>query len=64
MVLTEELAADRIRSNLKLAEQYRYARSLHALRRAERMERKAERRLIAAWRHAARLRDTIGLADY
>ena len=64
MGLTEELAAERTRTNLKLAEQCRYARRLHVLRRAERMERRAEHRLIAAWRRAARLRGTIELADY
>jgi hypothetical protein len=66
MGLTEQLAADRTRGNLKLAEQLRYARTLHTLRtlrRAERMERRAERRLIAAWRHAAQLRATIEPAD-
>jgi hypothetical protein len=64
MSLTEELAAERTRSNLNLAEQLRYARRLHTLRRARRMECKAEHRLIEAWRRAARLRDRIELADY
>jgi hypothetical protein len=63
MSLIEELAAERTRSNLKLAEQLRWARRLHTLRRAARMERRAERRLIAAWRRAARLRGTIEPAD-
>lgn len=47
MGLIEELAAEQARSNMKLAVQLCYAHRLHALRRAERMERRAERRLIA-----------------
>ena len=60
----EQLAAERARGNLKLAEQLRCAHRLRTLRRARRMELRAERRLITAWRRAAELRDTIGPADY
>jgi hypothetical protein len=63
MRLTEELVTERTDNNLKLAEQLRWARKLHTLRRAERMERKAERRLIEAWRRAAQLRATVEPAD-
>jgi hypothetical protein len=63
MRLSEELVTERTDDNLKLAEQLRWARKLHTLRRAERMERKAERRLIAAWRRAAELRGRIEPAD-
>jgi hypothetical protein len=64
MGLTEELAAERTRCNMHLAEDLRYARRLRTLRRARRMERKAEHRLVEAWRRAARLRGTIELTDY
>ena len=64
MRLAEELVTERTDANLKLAEQLRWARKLRTLRRAERMERRAERRLIAAWRRAAQLRATIEPADY
>ena len=63
MRAAEQLAADRARGNLKLAEQLRYARRLRTLRRARRMELRAERRLITAWRRAAELRATIEPAD-
>jgi hypothetical protein len=64
MSLTEELAAERTRSNLNLAEQLRYAHRLHTLRRARRIECRAEHRLVEAWRRAARLRARIELTDY
>jgi hypothetical protein len=60
----EQLARERTRDNLKEAEQLRYARRLRSLRRARRLEQKAERRLIEAWRRTAKLRSAIGLADY
>lgn len=64
MYLTEELASQRHQSNLELAEQLRYSRKARALRRARRMERKAERRMIAAWKRAAKLRGSIEPAEY
>jgi len=64
MLFTEELAAERTRSNVELAQQLKCSRRLRALRRAQRMERKAERRMIAAWRRAADLRSAIESADY
>jgi hypothetical protein len=64
MGLTEELAAERTHHNMRLAEQLRYARRLQTLRRARRIERRAEHRLVEAWRRAARLRDRIELADH
>jgi hypothetical protein len=42
----------------------RPARRLATLRRARRMETRAERRMIEAWRRAAELRATIEPADY
>ena len=64
MSFTEQLATERHQSNLELAEQLRYSRQLRTLRRARRMEHKAERRMIAAWQRAAELRATIEPAEY
>ena len=52
----DQLAAERARGLLELAERLRHARRERTLRRAERMEHRAERRLIEAWRRAAELR--------
>jgi hypothetical protein len=60
----EELATERAHSHLELAERLRYSRRLRTLRRARRMELRAERRMIAAWRRAAELRATIDPADW
>jgi len=54
MHLVEELAAEQSRSKMALAEQLRPSRRLLTLRRARRMEYKAERRMVEAWRRAAR----------
>jgi hypothetical protein len=59
----EQLAAERVRGHLELAEQLRYARRRRALRRACRLERKAERRVIEAWRRAAELRTRLEIPD-
>ncbi len=64
MYLIDELASERSRSRINEAEQLRHSRRLRVLRRARRMEHRAERRLIAAWRRAAELRSTIGPAEY
>jgi hypothetical protein len=64
MRAAEQLAAERARGNLKLAERLRYARRLRTLRRARRMELRAERRLITAWRRAAELRDAAEPAGW
>ena len=63
MYLVAELAAEQSRSTMEQAERLRPSRRLLTLRRARRMERKAERRLIAAWRRAAELRGTLESAD-
>lgn len=60
----EELAAERTRGTLKLAEQLRYSRRLRTLHKARRMELRAERRLFAAWRRAAELRGAAEPADW
>jgi hypothetical protein len=64
MYLVEELASERSRSRIKQAEQLGYSRRVRALRRARRLERRAERRLIAAWRRAAELRGAVEPAEY
>jgi hypothetical protein len=55
MHVMEQIASERIRDNIELAEQLRTSRRLRMLRRAHRTERKAERRLVAAWRRSADL---------
>ena len=64
MNLVEELATEESRRKLELAEQLRPWRRLRMLRRARRMEHKAERRMIEAWRRAAELRGALDPADY
>jgi hypothetical protein len=64
MLFTEELARERTRSNLKQAEQLRTSRRLRTLRRAQRLENRAERRMLQAWRRTAELRETLESADY
>ncbi len=59
MYLTEELASERIRNHLELARQLRCARRYRAVSRARRMERKAERRLVEAWRVRIALESTL-----
>lgn len=64
MHLVEQLATEQSRSKIALAEQMRPSRLLLTLRRARRIEYKAERRLVEAWRRAAELRGTLESADY
>ena len=64
MHLVEVLAAEETRRKIELAEQLRISRRLLTLRRARRMERKAEHRMVEAWRRAAELRGTLESADY
>ena len=59
----EQPANERIRGNLEMAERLRRSRHQRTLRRARRMEHKAERRMIQAWRRAAELRTRIELLD-
>ena len=61
---TELLARERTRSRLEEAERLRYSRRLLTLRRASRLERRAERRMIGAWRRAADLRSALESFDY
>ena len=60
LVKNQELANEQIRSAIQLAEQLRPSRRLRMLRRATRIERRAERRLLEAWQRAEELR----AADY
>jgi hypothetical protein len=62
--MEQQLASERTRDNIELAEQLRYSRRMRSLRRARRMEHKAERRMIRAWRRAAELRSEIESLDY
>ena len=58
MVFTEQLVRERTRDYLEQAEQLRYSRRLRALRRARRLEHRAERRMLEARRRAAGLRES------
>jgi len=60
----ELLARERMRSRLQEAQQLRYTRRLRALRRASRLEHRAERRMVEAWRRSAELRSALETADY
>ncbi len=59
----ELLASQRTRSTLEEAERLRPGRRVLALRRARRLEQKAERRMVEAWRRAAELRGAVESAD-
>jgi len=61
---TELLARERTRSRIQEAQQLRYSRRLRALRRASRLEDRAERRMVQAWRRVAEIRSTLETADY
>jgi hypothetical protein len=61
---TELLARERTRSRLQEAQQLRYTRRLRALRRASRLEVRAERRMVQAWRRTAEIRNALETADY
>ena len=59
----ELIARERMRSRLQEAQQLRYTRRLRALRRASRLEHRAERRMVEAWRRSAELRSSLETAD-
>jgi hypothetical protein len=59
----ELLASQRVRSTLAEAEQRRPGRRLASLHRARRLELKAERRMVEAWRRAAELRGAMEYAE-
>jgi len=60
---TEGLARERTRQLLETAERSRPVRRARTLRRATRMESRAERRMIEAWRRAAELRAAVEAAE-
>lgn len=64
MLLVEELATEESRSKIERAAKLRSSRRLLALRRALRLERKAERRMVEAWRRAAEVRSALESAEY
>jgi hypothetical protein len=64
MYAMEQLARDRTRDDIELAEQLRPVRRLRTLRRARRMEVRAERRLLDAWGRAAKLRRKLEYLNY
>ena len=64
MHVMSQIASQRSRDNIELAEQLRPARRLQTLRRADRMEVKAERRMFQAWSRAAKLRRGLESVDY
>jgi len=55
MHVMDSIARERTRDSRELAERLRPARRLQALRRARRLEHRAERRMVAAWRRSASL---------
>jgi hypothetical protein len=61
---TEMLARERMRTNIQEAERLRFSRRMRALRRASRLESRAERRMVDAWRRASELRGALETADY
>jgi hypothetical protein len=63
MYVMHEIANQRARDNIELAQQLWVGRRLQLLRRADRMEVKAERRMFQAWSRAAKLRGLESL-DY
>jgi hypothetical protein len=64
MYAMDQLASERTRGNLEMATRLRHSRRQRELHRARRMEQKAERRMIRAWRHAAEIRTRIESLDY
>jgi len=61
MYQAQELASERTRNHLELAAHIREGRRLRALGKARRAERKAERRMLAAWRARTAIESAIGI---
>ena len=62
MYMSQTLARDRYQSQLESAQQARLARQAAELRRVERVRRRAERKLLRAWRRADELRTMLEAA--
>ena len=63
MYRVEDLAVEESRHKVEMAENAPGAQGAH-LRRARRMEQRAERRMFEAWRRAAELRGTLESMDH
>jgi hypothetical protein len=59
MYMSETLAKDRYKSQLESAQQARLARQAAEVRRVERVRRRAERKLLRAWKRADELRTML-----
>jgi len=59
MYTSETLARDRHRDRLEQAQEGRKARQAAELRRLERVQQRAERKLLRAWERADELRATL-----
>jgi len=62
-MLTEQLARERVHGYLVEAERRRHVHRIRMLRRARRLEQRAERRMRHAWRRAEELRGLLESAD-
>jgi hypothetical protein len=62
MYMSETLARDRYLDRLEQAQEGRVARQTAELRRLERVQHRAERKLLRAWQRADKLRTTIEAA--
>jgi hypothetical protein len=63
MYLSERLAQERHQERLEDAEEARQVQHAMELRRLRRVQQRAERRLIDAWRRAEEAREAIELAS-
>jgi len=59
---SETLARDRYQETLDRAHQARRGHQVRALRRVLRIQRRAERRLLNAWRRADEVKQTLNVA--
>jgi hypothetical protein len=59
MYMSQTLSTDRYKRELESAQQARLARQAAELRRVERVRRRAERKLLRAWKRADELRTML-----